>query len=223
MDVLRPQMDLLELLPDLNFAQRYRWAKTIVDSRAYFFLSDQDRKKHIALVPVCDLFNHHVDSKAWMTSAVQFIPPNPWLVNARATTRCTHDIEKGQEVFNNYGDADNAHLATAYGFALLDNPNDSAEIKGSLFRASYGLAELIEACSSLDIVGVQKSAFGEREILDKCLLELQSALNAMSTTLEQDLDLLKSGVANSSSTPLVYRITKKRILARCLSVGRTLQ
>ena len=55
--------------------------------------------------------------------------------------------------------------------------------------------------------------FPIKQLLQKCKEDMQDTLNAMPTSLEYDLELLRE---NRSSIPLIYRIGRKKLLVKHL-------
>ncbi|CUS20873.1 LAQU0S02e00320g1_1 [Lachancea quebecensis] len=97
----------------------YLWSAYIVSSRAFpeLILEHPDLKdiNQAFLYPVVDFFNHHNGQKVqWQlnkdTNGVSFSSGD--------------QIERGEEIFNNYGDKSNEELLLNYGFAMPNNEND---------------------------------------------------------------------------------------------------
>lgn len=71
------------------------------------------------MVPLLDILNHDHEEE-WLRLEVR---QNSLVV------LCNHSVREGQELFSNYGDLSNGQLLFAYGYALVDNPNDDFLVK----------------------------------------------------------------------------------------------
>ncbi|KAI5967224.1 hypothetical protein KGF57_000439 [Candida theae] len=97
----------------------YLWASLILKSRAFpaYIIDPSIPKNEPMLLPVVDLLNHNPKAKVeWSRAGTGFLFQ-------------TKDVNQGQEIFNNYGQKGNEELLLAYGFAIENNPADSAALK----------------------------------------------------------------------------------------------
>merc|ERR1711988_919918 len=92
--------------------KEWLWAHNILNSRN--FALKVDGNTTLALIPIGDLFNHKEGGMAWRVvkedgeHVCEFHSKEP--------------IQKGEQIFLEYGTYDNAQLLKAYGFLLPNNP-----------------------------------------------------------------------------------------------------
>jgi len=192
-----------------NFG-RFQWARRITRTRS-FALWGRRHEYMYALVPVCDLLNHNGSGHWRMASPYYPRPvPDPWLSDRVTQIDCTHDVAAGDQVFTNYyhnGLPTMLFVAT-YGFVPERNDHDELLLPGGRrVSANLDFTALRQWCAeSIPAPGNVEAA---------CLDFFQSELNKMPTTLKADLELLaqqQRGV--QASTPLLYRISRKRIFVK---------
>jgi hypothetical protein len=194
--------------------QDFLWAWSIIDSRAW---EDTSTNEDI-VVPFVDLFNHSPESRAIIS-----------LQDQSASFLCD-TTKKGREIFYNYGMKSSAGLLVGYGFALPSNPADGFEIDDVLlhwyskqtFPNSF-LDAIVRDWSEVRHEFEQQ--YDSRPAYGKCHVMLNRILKSLSTTLQQDLQLLNDYSNNhdkkqhSSSfyhmkTALSFRISRKTLISR---------
>lgn len=97
----------------------YLWASLVLKSRAFpaYIIDPSLPKNEPMLLPVVDLLNHNPKTKVqWSGTDGGFLFQSD-------------DASSGEELFNNYGQKGNEELLLAYGFAIENNPADSAALK----------------------------------------------------------------------------------------------
>lgn len=94
------------------YPQHYPWAYFTVNTRAVYYA-----KGSMALVPFLDMFNHSPEVEIENDENFGYS-----LINKNM------NIEKGDQVFINYGPHDNLKLYIDYGFIVPNNPHDSVPV-----------------------------------------------------------------------------------------------
>ncbi|KAL5389314.1 hypothetical protein PMIN03_009086 [Paraphaeosphaeria minitans] len=115
-------MDSLDIDTNIFSLEWFRWAATIVSSRA--FISTHiipDKETFPILFPVVDILNHSPTAKVeW-----DFHPLQDFTLKI-----LSHDqVRPGDEVYNNYAPKQNDELLLGYGFCVADNPVEQFAIK----------------------------------------------------------------------------------------------
>ncbi|KAK9480564.1 hypothetical protein V1514DRAFT_325747 [Lipomyces japonicus] len=119
-----------EFTPDL-----YLWACTVLTSRSFpsnIIFNTANKESYPVLVPLVDSLNHYPSTPIIWTSA-----------EGKFTLSTGANVDKGQELFNNYGPKGNEELLMGYGFCLKDNPFDSVALKIKLPPLSENKKALI--------------------------------------------------------------------------------
>lgn len=115
--------------------EQYRWAVTMVHSRAFTLPVDNDEEyASYVLMPFMDMINHHFEYQAdWMSLPVK---------NGKLEIVAKRRVEKGQQIFASFGPRSNDNLFLYYGFILENNPFDSAQVFSSFADAVHWLVTL---------------------------------------------------------------------------------
>lgn len=112
--------------PTLAWADfdEYRWAATMVHSRAFTLpVGEDEQYASYVLMPFMDMINHHFEYQAdWMSLPVR---------EGKLEIVAKRPVFKGQEVFASFGPRSNDNLFLYYGFVLENNPFDSVQIFSS--------------------------------------------------------------------------------------------
>ncbi|KAF9134056.1 hypothetical protein BGW39_008275 [Mortierella sp. 14UC] len=103
--------------------ERFLWAKTVVSSRTFpASLFGNETEGEIVLIPLADSANHKSRHKI------------TWLKTTEGLQMASAAINKGDQVFNNYGPKSNEELLIGYGFCLEDNADDFVSLKTNFSR-----------------------------------------------------------------------------------------
>ncbi|KAM3160304.1 SET domain-containing protein [Lachancea thermotolerans] len=203
----------------------YLWSAYIVSSRAFpeLILENENLKNinQAFLYPIVDFLNHHSGQKV------------QWQLNKDrngVSFSSGNQIEKGQEIFNNYGDKSNEELLLNYGFAIQNNMNDSSTLT---LRLPPGQLESLKSCDltlrdqnlaensvnfllTLDsplpmplmkLFGILSKLTSEKFITARSVLDGSEQLNAI---IEQKLSFFKdaSKLKVSLKSPIRSKSTK---------------
>ncbi|KAJ5333114.1 uncharacterized protein N7506_006897 [Penicillium brevicompactum] len=109
---------VLSVFPDTNW-ELYSYNWFIVNTRSFYYVRPDDNPPEdwndaVGLVPFADYFNHAANA-----------PCEVAFDGDKSTFRATARLEKGDEVFMNYGEHPNDYLLVEYGFFLDRNDHDA--------------------------------------------------------------------------------------------------
>ena len=136
-----------------NLFSLYRWAFWIVRSRGFTNKFD-DSFDSPCLVPYADMMNHE-NRPSVRVKFRKDSKGNPVMYELEAL----HNINENEEVFMPYGDRDNTHLLTTYGFALENNTWDTKVLRLGLFNDSVS-----SSVRTLQLLERKKAIMKEFEI-----------------------------------------------------------
>eukprot|EP00250_Pteridium_aquilinum_P009486 c18698_g1_i1 orf=110-3349(+) len=123
--------------PKLAWAdfEQYRWAVTMVHSRAFTLpVDDEEEYASYVLMPFMDMINHHFEYQAdWMSLPVR---------DGKLQIVAKRHVPKGHQLFASFGPRSNDNLFLYYGFILENNPFDSAQVFSSFQDAVHWLIAL---------------------------------------------------------------------------------
>jgi hypothetical protein len=139
-----------EALIDLGIKENYSWltydsyvwALCTIWSR--FITITRRGQMRRGMIPIVDILNHHPESK--VSHIFNDSDDTFYVVSAQSHT-------KGEEIFLNYGTANNARLLMLYGFTIFDNPFSSVDIWASMSPSSLNYAMKKEALDRLGVSG----------------------------------------------------------------------
>jgi hypothetical protein len=88
------------------------------------FFSNQEVNMGVygAMCPLLDILNHD-PSRDWLDLVVN--PSDENLLDVKTN----NEIERGAEIYYNYGSLSNEQLLYGYGYAVKDNPHDAVAVK----------------------------------------------------------------------------------------------
>ncbi|KAJ7521945.1 hypothetical protein O6H91_19G076300 [Diphasiastrum complanatum] len=101
--------------------KEYRWAATMIHSRAFTLpVLDDEKYSHYVMMPYMDMINHHFHYQAdWISQPI---------VDGKLEIVARRHLKKGEQLFASFGPRSNDNLFLYYGFILDNNPFDSAKI-----------------------------------------------------------------------------------------------
>lgn len=104
----------------------YLWASCIISSRAFPYMlwveRDSKYKEHAFMLPIVDLLNSEDNNESkclWTVEKGSFV---------FTTLDDVSKLEKGAELYNNYGEKSNVEFLLNYGFCMKDNSKDVATL-----------------------------------------------------------------------------------------------
>ena len=119
-----------------------QWAQTVRTSRTVAIKTqdpnDGTRGDIACLIPVFDMFNHHVRFNLQYRTGVE-APPGSTLI---MTTNS--EVQKGDEIFTTYGRLTNWSLLKRYGFAL-----EAFHLEPEKYKITFDLNFMTKACCQL--------------------------------------------------------------------------
>ena len=114
-------VDTIKQTPKVWYSfSAFLWSHLIFLSRAFpeYVLNSECDRNSVILLPIIDLLNHNYNSKVeWFSSDGGF------------GYRRLGAVDKGQQLYNNYGGKGNEELLSGYGFLLNDNLFSSVALK----------------------------------------------------------------------------------------------
>lgn len=182
----------------------YVWAIGVVTTRTIWYIEDGASHYSPHLVPLVDLVNC---AQLNRLDAIH----KTMMEDNKIVTRIKQDYAAGEQVFENYGQA-NSHYFALHGFSIEPNEFDCVSIpveNGEFCINLYRLEDLFEK-------------YGDRELVAKQLIPLiNNHLKNYETSLEQDEAILNSITSNDlhsrrKKESVKFRMTEKRLLASVL-------
>lgn len=158
-----------------------------------------------SLVPLLDILNHNHE-REWIKFSVK---------DYKLQIICNYPIQKGQEIYSNYGCLSNGQLLLAFGYSLEDNPHDEYLLKLKIpnkpFFQSYFESNRVENTPEMNesnqqfrsqLFSIQRG--GIKGIPDNLLVLLalldkfQSNPNQSSSSSNNSTNMLKFGMSSNN-------------------------
>ncbi|KAL9658728.1 hypothetical protein ABK040_005883 [Willaertia magna] len=187
--------------------ERFCWAFSCVWSRVFpitYAINNQTSNITTEIVPtllpVVDILNHKFNSKITYKTE-----------NETFYLNCRENLQKGQEVCNNYGAKSNDSFLLSYGFVMRENPEDSLYVQIGMMGNAEGSFTNNDSSSSLvkSLVEMKKSYLRENQLvlghylkknkipeeffqtLRICVMEEDEFYFVKNKTMEEHLELRK--------------------------------
>ena len=134
-----------------DFFEEFMKMRILVGSRIFGY--EKDNVEESGLIPYVDMINHSKDSN---TTWYYDDKKNSFILEA------TEDINKGDEINDDYGEKNNIDFLLYYGFTLNNNDDPILRIKlenDSLEFTKYNYSELINDENKKEILNILKKIF----------------------------------------------------------------
>lgn len=149
----------------------YQWASSIIDSRALRF------EGHVNLIPVADIFNYSPHPVPRRKNAGNFFLQHHKLSDKGLTITSDRDCVKGSQLFEDYGDNEDAIYAQYHGFVAVDNPFRCVEYKADFAADMAGRSDsLRQLFKSLKINSNMRKCIDKSGDIGLGLIVYESAL-----------------------------------------------